>query len=174
MIGERFTKEARQAVKDAIRNAERDEAGEMTPQHLLMALLDNTPVLAGFSLPREDLEAAFRDARRKGGLSKTDVEALRSLGIDVDQIVDNVERSLGEGALVKKAPRKRWFGISIDDSVRKTLERSLVEARDLGHNYLGNEHIVLALLKDKGVVTEVLEWHGVHYSDVRKLVVDKA
>lgn len=174
MIGERFTKEARQAVKDAIKNAERDETGEMSPQHLLLALLDKTPVLAGFSLPREDLEAAFRDARRKGGLSKTDVEALRSLGIDVDQIVDNVERSLGEGALAKKSPRKRWFGISIDDAVRKTLVRGLVEARDLGHDHLGNEHLVLAMLKDKGVVAEVLEWHGVHYADVRKLVADSA
>ncbi|GLZ31375.1 peptidase [Lentzea sp. NBRC 105346] len=171
MIGERFTKEARQAVRDAIKVAEQDQV-QVSPQHLLLALLDKTPVLSG--VPREDVEAAFRDARRKGGLSKTDVEALRSLGIDVDEIVDSVERSLGEGALSKEKPRKRWFGVAIDGDVKKTLERSLREARDLGHNHLGNEHLVLALLQGKGVVTEVLEWHGVHYADVRKQVADRA
>jgi ATP-dependent Clp protease ATP-binding subunit ClpA len=173
MIGERFTKEARQAVREAVKIAEQEQAGEILPQHVLLALLDVTPVLAGFRLARSDIEAAFEDARRRGGLTNTDVDALRSLGIDVDQIVDNVERSLGEGALVKTKQR-RWFGMPFGAAAKEALVRSLREARDLGHDHLGNEHIVLALLQDKGIVTEVLGWHGVRYAEVRKLVAGTA
>ena len=92
MIAERFTTEAREAVKAAVRDAERVHAGEVGVEYLLLALLD-TPVLAGFDLPREELEQEFRDYRRKGGLTKADAEALRGLGIDVDAVIDSVEQS---------------------------------------------------------------------------------
>jgi ATP-dependent Clp protease ATP-binding subunit ClpA len=114
-------------------------------------------------------------ARRKGGLSEADTEALRGLGIDVDQIVDNIEQSLGEGALATmKTRRKRWlFGdhVPFSSEAKRVLERSLVEAKDLGHHYLGNEHLVLALVAGGGLVAEVLEARGATYVAVRKLVV---
>ncbi|MET1071619.1 MAG: Clp protease N-terminal domain-containing protein [Umezawaea sp.] len=173
MIGERFTKEARQAVRDAVKEAERDSTSQIGRQHMLLALLDS-PALAGFDLTREDVEEALRKARRKGGLSEADTKALRELGIDLDQIVDSIEQSLGEGALASmKTRKKRWlFGerVSFEPELKKTLERSLFEAKDLGHNYLGNEHLVLALLAGGGLVTEVLEARGVNYVEVRKRV----
>ena len=166
MIAERFTKEAREAVKAAVRDAERVHAGEVGVEYLLLAVLD-TPVLAGFDLPREELEREFRDYRRKGGLTKADAEALRGLGIDVDAVIDSVERSLGSGVL-RPGPRRRWFGMPLEPAFKKALENSLREARDLGHNYLGNEHIVLALLQGKGIVAEVLAERGVTYGEIRK------
>ncbi|HEX6341619.1 Clp protease N-terminal domain-containing protein [Umezawaea sp.] len=173
MLGERFTKQARRAVLDAAKEAERESVPEVGRTHMLLALL-GSPVLAGFDLSREEIEGAFRTARRKGGLSEADAAALRGLGIDVDQIVDSIERSLGEGALATtKTRRKRWlFGEHrpFEPALKKTLERSLVEARDLGHHYLGNEHLVLALLAGGGLVAEVLEARGVTYAEVRKLV----
>jgi ATP-dependent Clp protease ATP-binding subunit ClpA len=166
MIAERFTKEAREAVRKAVADAERVHAGEVGVEHLLLALLD-TPVLAGFDLPREELEAEFRDYRRKGGLTKADADALRGLGIDVDQVIDSVEQSLGSGVL-RPGPRRRWFGMPLEPEFKKALEKSLREARDLGHNHLGNEHIVLALLQGKGIVAEVLAERGVGYAEIRK------
>ncbi len=174
MIGERFTRAARQAVHDAVKEAELESAAEVGRPHMLLALL-GSPVLAGFSLSRDDVQRALSAARRKGGLSEADTEALRGLGIDVDQIVDSVEQSLGEGAMVSMKTRKRrWlFGDHrpFERALKKTLERSLVEARDLGHNYLGDEHLVLALLAGGGLVAEVLAAQGVTYVEVRKLVV---
>ncbi|MCS7483075.1 Clp protease N-terminal domain-containing protein [Umezawaea endophytica] len=173
MIGERFTRDARQAVRDAVKEAEQESASEVGRTHMLLALL-GTPVLAGFELSREEVEDALRAARRKGGLSEADTEALRGLGIDVDQIVDSIEQSLGEGALATMVTRKkRWlFGEHkpFEPALKKTLERSLLEARDLGHNYLGNEHLVLALLAGGGLAAEVLASKGVTYAEVRKLV----
>ncbi|KOV75444.1 Clp protease [Nocardia sp. NRRL S-836] len=166
MIAERFTKQAREAVKKAVADAERVHAGEVGVEHLLLALLD-APVLHGFDLPRDELEAAFRDYRRKGGLTKADAEALRGLGIDVDQVIDSVEQSLGTGAL-RPGPRRRWFGLPLEPAFKKALENSLREARDLGHDFLGDEHLVLALLQGRGIVAEVLAERGVDYAEIRK------
>jgi ATP-dependent Clp protease ATP-binding subunit ClpA len=174
MIGERFTREARRVVTDAVEVARRESAGEVEASHMLVAVLD-APVLAGFELPRDEVVAALAAARRKGGLSEADTEALRGLGIDVDQIVDSIEQSLGEGALATmKTRKKRWvFGshLPFSTEAKQVLVRSLAEAKDLGHNYLGNEHLVLALLAGGGVVAEVLGARGVTYAEVRKLVV---
>lgn len=172
MIGERFTRAARQTVHEAVVQAEQLDAPEIGPEHLALALLD-APVLADFSLPRDEVVEAFAAARRKGGLSEADTEALRRLGIDVDQIVASVERSYGEGALAG-APRRRrrFFGnhLPFTAAAKKTLERSLIEARDLGHGTLGQEHLLLALLAARGLVAEVLEARGVSYAEVRKRV----
>ncbi|WP_447004680.1 Clp protease N-terminal domain-containing protein [Saccharothrix isguenensis] len=171
MIGERFTRAARQTVHEAVAQAERLDSPEIGPEHLALALLD-APVLAAFSLPRDDVVEAFAAARRKGGLSAADTEALRGLGIDVDQIVASVERSHGEGALAgaPRQRRRRFFGNHrpFTAAAKKTLVRSLVEARDLGHGTLGQEHLLLALLAEQGVVAEVLEARGVSYEEVRK------
>ncbi|WP_237048222.1 Clp protease N-terminal domain-containing protein [Lentzea guizhouensis] len=169
MIAERFTKEAREAVKQAVRNAEDVHAGEVGVEHLLLALLD-APVLAGFDLPRAELEAEFREYRRKGGLTKADADALRGLGIDVDQVIDSVEQSLGRGVL-RPGPRRRWFGMPLEAACKKALENSLRESRDLGHNYLGSEHVLLALLQGGGIVAEVLAERGVDYAEIRKRAV---
>jgi ATP-dependent Clp protease ATP-binding subunit ClpA len=172
MIGERFTRAARQTVHEAVVQAERLDAPEIGPEHLALALLD-APVLAEFDLTRDDVVDAFAAARRKGGLSDADTEALRGLGIDVDQIVASVERSHGEGALAG-APRRRrrFFGnhLPFTAAARETLVRSLVEARDLGHHTLGQEHLLLALLAGRGLVAEVLEARGVNYVEVKKRV----
>lgn len=177
MIGERFTKEARRAVRDAVEEAQRDNASEIATQHLLLALLDS-PALAGYGLRRDELEAAFRSARRKGGLSEADAAALRGLGIDVDRIVESVEQSMGEGALAAGPGRRRRRlfrdHLPLDRATKQTLERSLHEARDLGQSYLGNDHLVLALLSGEGLVTEVLEARGVSYAEVRRRVVERA
>ncbi|WP_367134475.1 Clp protease N-terminal domain-containing protein [Saccharothrix sp. HUAS TT1] len=173
MIAERFTRAARQAVHDAVTQAERLDAPEIGPEHLALALLD-APVLADFDLSRDEVVDAFAAARRKGGLSDADTEALRRLGIDVDRIVASVERSHGEGALAEGPVRRkrRFFGnhLPFTASAKKTLERSLVEARDLGHGRLDQEHLVLALLAERGLVAEVLGAHGVSYVEVRKRV----
>ncbi|GLY53931.1 Clp protease N-terminal domain-containing protein [Lentzea sp. NBRC 102530] len=166
MIAERFTKEAREAVKAAVKEAERVHAPEVGVEHLMLAILD-APVLAGFDLPREELETAFRDYRRKGGLTKADAEALRGLGIDVDAVIETAEQSLGEGVL-RPGPRRRWFGMPLEPDFKKALENSLRESRDLRHNYLGVEHVLLALLQGKGIVAEVLTERGVTYGEIRK------
>ncbi|MEU5691404.1 Clp protease N-terminal domain-containing protein [Actinosynnema sp. NPDC020468] len=173
MIGERFTREAREAVHQAVREAQRLRAPAVGPEHLLLAVFGELDAL-GFEVDRAEVEAAFATARRKGGLTEADTEALRGLGIDVDLVVASVEGAHGEGALAVAPPRrKRLFGLPFEPASRKVLERALVEVRDLRHGYLGAEHLVLALAAGGGVVGEVLGARGVDYVEVRTRVANR-
>jgi ATP-dependent Clp protease ATP-binding subunit ClpA len=170
---EKFTKSARAAVTSAVEEAEREHAETVEPPHLMLALLES-PVLAEYALSREEIERDFRDARRKGGLTRADADALRGLGIDVDAVVASVERSHGEGALGERRGRRRRGllrdHVAFHSAAKEVLVRSLREARDLGHRHLGDEHLLLALLAGDGVVPEVLRTRGVDYAAIRRRV----
>lgn len=172
---ERFTPTARRVVVGAIREAERQRATHVTGEHLLLSLADSPgtagKLLAHFDVKREGTVAAFREAQRRGGLSEADTEALRELGIDVDHVVDNVERSLGPGALSDAArPRRRFLvtrtHIPFSTEAKEVLEHTLQEALDLGDRRLQEEHILLALLR-RGVSAEILGKHGMTNTSVR-------
>ena len=59
-------------------------------------------------------------------------------------------------------------------SAKKALELSLREALQLGHNYIGTEHILLGLIRaDEGVAAEVLNDLGGDLNAVRRAVIQK-
>ncbi|MFF3483416.1 Clp protease N-terminal domain-containing protein [Streptomyces sp. NPDC002701] len=103
---ERFTKDARAVVLGAVGHAERLDAQTVEEQHVLLALLDREASRGSFALTslglggrRASVERALAEARRRGGLSRADTDALSGLGIDVAAIVSRVEEAHGEGAL---------------------------------------------------------------------------
>ena len=56
--------------------------------------------------------------------------------------------------------------------VKKVLEYAMEEARALGHNYIGTEHLLLGLLREQeGVAAQVLLNLGVKLEDVREEVI---
>lgn len=91
---ERFTKDAREVVTGSVEHSERACADSTTEEHLLLATLDQEGTRTSFAFAslgitdrRGSVENALADARRRGGLSKADEEALAGLGIDVAEIV---------------------------------------------------------------------------------------
>lgn len=103
---ERFTKDARAVVEGAVGHAERAGAGAVDEEHMLLALLDREGSRGSFALAslgaagwRDSMERALAEARRRGGLSRAEAEALSGLGIDVSEIVSRVEEAHGVGAL---------------------------------------------------------------------------
>ncbi|GAB2949345.1 Clp protease N-terminal domain-containing protein [Streptomyces heilongjiangensis] len=103
---ERFTKDARAVVLGAGGHAERSSADKATEKHLLLALLDRRASRASFALASLGLAddrglvvQALAGARRRGGLTRADADALSDLGIDLAQIVSRVEEAQGRGAL---------------------------------------------------------------------------
>ncbi|MGJ5832890.1 Clp protease N-terminal domain-containing protein [Streptomyces ossamyceticus] len=103
---ERFTKDARAVVLAAVDHAERSSADKVTEEHLLLALLDRRASRASFALAslgladhKGSVEQGFADARRRGGLTRADADALSDLGIDLARIVSRVEEAHGTGAL---------------------------------------------------------------------------
>ncbi|MFF0056256.1 Clp protease N-terminal domain-containing protein [Streptomyces microflavus] len=174
---ERFTQGARATVKSAVGHAERVGAGSVTEEHLLLALLEQEGSRASFAVAalglhgrRASLEASFAEARRRGGLTKADTDALAGMGIDVGAIVDRVEGAHGEGALVTGRSGRRWWSghRPFTPGAKSILEKSLRVALGRGDRFIGEEHLLLALTAAPGVVADVLAEHGATYATVHR------
>jgi ATP-dependent Clp protease ATP-binding subunit ClpC len=93
-------------------------------------------------------------------------EALGSLGISLDAVRGQVRKIVGEGKDAQSGH------IPFTPRAKKVLELSLREAKQLGHNYIGTEHILLGLVREgQGVATQVLVGLGAELNQVRQAVV---
>src|SRR3990170_3300024 len=93
-------------------------------------------------------------------------KALESLGIALDAVREQVEEIIGQG---QQAPSGH---IPFTPRAKKVLELSLREALQLGHNYIGTEHILLGLIREgEGVAAQVLVKLGADLNRVRQQVI---
>ncbi len=93
-------------------------------------------------------------------------KALESLGISLEAVRDQVEEIIGQGG---SSPSGH---IPFTPRAKKVLELSLREALQLGHNYIGTEHILLGLIREgEGVAAQVLVKLGADLSRVRQQVI---
>jgi len=93
-------------------------------------------------------------------------EALTAMGIGLDAVREQVEEIIGQG---QAAPAGH---IPFTPRAKKVLELSLREALQLGHNYIGTEHILLGLVREgEGVAAQVLQKLGGDLNRVRQAVI---
>jgi ATP-dependent Clp protease ATP-binding subunit ClpC len=93
--------------------------------------------------------------------------ALESLGITREAVRQQVEEIIGRG----QQPA-RGGHIPFTPRAKKVLELSLREALQLGHNYIGTEHILLGLIREgEGVAAQVLLRLGAELNSVRRQVI---
>jgi len=93
-------------------------------------------------------------------------KALESLGISLDAVRQQVEEIIGQG---QQAPSGH---IPFTPRAKKVLELSLRESLQLGHNYIGTEHILLGLIREgDGVAAQVLVRLGADLNRVRHQVI---
>jgi ATP-dependent Clp protease ATP-binding subunit ClpC len=93
-------------------------------------------------------------------------KALESLGVSLEAVRRQVEEIIGEG---QQAPSGH---IPFTPRAKKVLELSLREALQLGHNYIGTEHILLGLIREgEGVAAQVLVKLGADLNRVRQQVI---
>jgi ATP-dependent Clp protease ATP-binding subunit ClpC len=93
---------------------------------------------------------------------------LKNMGIDLAKIRTEVEK------IVKTGPSMVTMGqLPFTPRAKKVLELSMEEAGNLGHNYIGTEHLLLGLIKEnEGIAAQVLMNLGVKLEDVREEVLD--
>jgi ATP-dependent Clp protease ATP-binding subunit ClpA len=199
-VFERFTQAAREVVVHAQEEARDLRHGYIGTEHLLLALLREPSSVARRALDRLGVERApvrsdvvnlvgEGPPNRLGG--ERDVEALRSIGIDLDEVRRRLEEAFGPGALerrdrVRHGWRRRKRCESIADHIpftghipftpraKKALELSLREARHLGHGYIETEHILLGLVREReGLAARILAQRGASDQRVRNAVIDE-
>ncbi|MDQ3308284.1 MAG: ATP-dependent Clp protease ATP-binding subunit, partial [Actinomycetota bacterium] len=93
-------------------------------------------------------------------------KALESLNISLEAVRAQVEEIIGQG------PQAPSGHIPFTPRAKKVLELSLREALQLGHNYIGTEHILLGLIREgDGVAAQVLVKLGADLNRVRQQVI---
>uniref|UniRef100_A0A803NVJ8 Uncharacterized protein n=1 Tax=Cannabis sativa TaxID=3483 RepID=A0A803NVJ8_CANSA len=93
-------------------------------------------------------------------------KVLKSMGINLKDARVEVEKIIGRGSGFVAVE------IPFTPRAKRVLELSLEEARQLGHNYIGSEHLLLGLLREgEGVAARVLENLGADPSNIRTQVI---
>ena len=93
-------------------------------------------------------------------------KVLKSMGVNLKDARIEVEKIIGRGSGFVAVE------IPFTPRAKRVLELSLEEARQLGHNYIGTEHLLLGLIREgEGVAARVLENLGVELSKVRTQVI---
>jgi ATP-dependent Clp protease ATP-binding subunit ClpC len=93
-------------------------------------------------------------------------KSLEALGINLESVREQVQEIIGQG---QQAPTGH---IPFTPRAKKVLELSLREALQLGHSYIGTEHLLLGLIREgEGVAAQVLTKLGADTNKVRQQVI---
>lgn len=91
--------------------------------------------------------------------------ALEELGISLEKVREEVIKIIGVGD-------QSYLGRCLYPRAKRVLELAVDEARQLGHNYVGTEHILLGLIREgEGVAAQVLKNMGADMETARKQVM---
>jgi ATP-dependent Clp protease ATP-binding subunit ClpC len=92
---------------------------------------------------------------------------LETLGADCDEMRRLLEATIKKGPNVPTAP-----DLPYTSRAKKVLELSMAEARELGHSYVGTEHLILGLLREeKGIAAQVMAEAGLTLETTRAELV---
>ena len=178
---ERFTTQARSVVMLAQQEA-RELGHPNLGTHLLLLAILGEPETAGgralsaLGIGADDVrEEIVRYDRERSAFSEEDADALRSVGVDLDQVRRRVEEVFGPGALERSQSGRRGLPaghLPLTPRCKKALELALREALHLGHKYIGTEHLLLGLVRDEDCsAAKLLAARGVDRERVRAEVL---
>src|SRR5687768_2921050 len=138
MNGYNFTERVRKVLAMAREEAERLRHEYVGTEHILLGLIREG----------EGVAAAV----------------LQNLSVDLDEIQQKIEDTVKKG----KAAAATGPDLPYTSRAKKVLELAMAEARDLTHNYVGTEHLLLGLLREeKGIAAQVLTDAGVNLDAAR-------
>ena len=140
---DRFTERARKVLKYAEEEARSLKHNYIGTEHILLGLIKEEEGIAG--------------------------STLSDLGITLDKVRKKVKNIIGEGNQKKESIKS----IGLTPRTKKILNLSMDEARRLDHNYIGTEHILLALIREgEGVGINIITQLGGDLDDIRDEILD--
>ena len=138
MNGYNFTERVRKVLAMAREEAARLHHEYVGTEHILLGLI-----------------------REGEGVAAT---VLQNLNVELDEIQQKIEETVKKG----KAAQATGPDLPYTSRAKKVLELAMSEARELGHSYVGTEHLLLGLLREeKGIAAQVLTDAGVNLEAAR-------
>lgn len=153
----------------SLANQERRQSGSarLTPQHLLLGLIIEDKGVATNALRRlkPDLEA-MKAALAAGIASEAALQPPVPVEVAPPRTAsERIFRAIRNWAASRKMP--------LATQTERIIEQALREARELRHNYVGTEHLLLGLLDEpENAAGRLLFAHGLKSDDVRREVLD--
>lgn len=163
----RIRSSAGAVIGDALARARAEGTSQIGEEHLFAALLaspDSRPLLGPLSEPEQAaaLWDEVREGRRRGGLTAGERHALAKLGIDLDEVVAQVEDRLGAGALDStRTPARRGRLVSMSPTAVAVLNAAQRQKAACGDRRTTARHLVLGLLAQPGLFADALAARGV-------------
>ena len=148
---QRFTEQARKVVIAAQEEAEADGAAEVQTYHLLLGMTRETDTKA--------------------------IEILEKFGLSPRRVRDEISKYVNPNQPSRfpqtSGSRERGPEKQFSDQAKRALQQAYNEARQLDHNYVGTEHLLLGLLSDNDDVTaRVLRGFDINLEEVRGRVAE--
>jgi ATP-dependent Clp protease ATP-binding subunit ClpA len=182
---ERFSKSARSVVEEAQAQALRMNQKQVRAELLLLALsrVDTgvaAHVLSDNGLTPQRIEEAISAtiALDSGAepLTRADAEALKAIGIDLDEVLRKLEVTMGGLSFGSPAGRRRGFlgkHLPFSSDAKGAIVASLSEAKQRGDSYIGPEHLLLGVLtQERSVAVESLSLFDTTAEDLRTQVLN--
>jgi ATP-dependent Clp protease ATP-binding subunit ClpA len=182
---ERFTASARGTVVRAQEEARDADDGYIGTEHVVIALAQDDGA-AGEVLRAAGVTATSLRQRRRdvgtddNGGGRLDADALKSIGIDLDDVRRSVEDTFGAGALdadASRRSRRRSGGghLPFTRHAKGSLERGLRQAVMLGITRIGSEHLLLGILDEgSGAGVRLLREEGVDLAELRATTLERS
>jgi ATP-dependent Clp protease ATP-binding subunit ClpA len=192
-VFERFTADARQVVARAHEEALAFQHPSIGTEHLLLGVLaaggaPATAVLVEHGITFDTARATLDRLVGPGGFCERDASALRTVGIDLDQVHRAAEATFGAGALdrppMKQCRRRTLFRprrlplaaapdeLPFTPRAKRALERARTEAERRRHGHLDLDHLLLGLLDPKdNMAVELIRHLGADPALVRAHVL---
>ena len=143
---ERFTKSAREVVVRAQAEAAALGRERIDADVLLLGIAGGESRAARVLADHGATHRALKQRAASGGLDST---ALAAIGIDLDEIRRRAEAAFGPGAL-ERGRRARGGFVPFTPGAKKALELALREALAAGDKEIGDEHVLLGVLREGG------------------------
>jgi ATP-dependent Clp protease ATP-binding subunit ClpA len=181
---ERFTSSARGTVVRAWNEAVQAGHDRVGTEHVVIALAEDTgiagEVLRDAGVTANALRSALRETSSTPDV-ELDADALRTLGIDLDNVRRSVEETFGAGALDIAARagdrargRQRGGHVPFSPDAKKGLERAVRQALTLGQNRLASEHLLLGVLDvEDGLGAQLLTTLDVDLGRLRAAAIER-
>ncbi|MBI4498126.1 MAG: ATP-dependent Clp protease ATP-binding subunit, partial [Chloroflexi bacterium] len=142
MRPDRFTEQAQEVLAASQELVRRYRHSQWDVEHVLLALLEQPEGLAG--------------------------QIFQKLGIDPEQVKERVGRHLDQGAKLAYEPQQLYA----TPRIARLFENANAEAERLKDEFVGVEHLLIALLKDGGPATQILRSFGVDQEKVYKALAE--
>jgi len=142
--------------------SERIDIGELLSKRATEVLAESFNIAKDKNQKRIDTEHILYGLTQKDEVME---RIFKELDVDKDTLANYLENQMTEGIYKDEKP-------NFTPRAKRVIELAFQEAQELGHNYIGSEHIFLGLIREgEGLAAQILQKYGISHTKARQAVV---